>query len=200
MTATKTLKITLALSLVLIALVLSQAASAHCDALDGPVVTDARLALERNAPAIVLKWVRPADEAEAREALRRTLAVRGKGRDARELADRWFFETIVRLHRAGEGEAFTGLKPAGGTDPGLAAADAALASGTITEFAADLAAATAEALAQRHARVLALRAHANDDLAAGRAYVEAYVDYAHFVEAVHRLGARGAPHGHGDAH
>jgi hypothetical protein len=193
----RALKAAMLLALLALALVFAEAVSAHCDALDGPVVTDARLALDRNAPAVVLKWVKPEHEAEAQQALRRTLAVRGKGREARELAERWFFETIVRLHRAGEGEPFTGLKPAGSADPGLVAADAALQSGTVAELAAGLGAAVAEALAQRHAAVLERRAHMNDGVAAGRAYVEAYVEYAHFLEAAHRLGAHGAPTGHG---
>jgi len=33
-------------------------------------------------------------------------------------------------------------------------------------------------------------------VAAGRDYVAAYVDYVHFVEAVHRLAEKGAPHKH----
>lgn len=66
-------------------------ARAHCDSLDGPVVRDARLALERGDPTPVLKWVTPKGEAEVREAFRSTLAVRAKGGEARQLADRYFF-------------------------------------------------------------------------------------------------------------
>ena len=92
-------------------------ARAHCDTEDGPVVSDAKAALTSGDVTPVLKWVRPADEPEIRTAFATTLAVRGNGDASRKLADRWFFETLVRVHRAGEGAPYTGLKPAGG--PGL---------------------------------------------------------------------------------
>jgi hypothetical protein len=86
---------------------------AHCDSLDGPVIQDARLALEKGDSNPVLKWVKKEHEGEIKEAFRLSLAVREKGADAKALAERYFFELLVRIHRAGEGEAFTGLKPAG---------------------------------------------------------------------------------------
>lgn len=106
-------------------------AAAHCDTLDGPVVQDARKALEQGTVTPILKWIRPHDEREIREAFQKTLTVRAKGADAQELADRYFFETLVRVHRAGEGTSFTGLKPADTeVEPGVAAADQALARGS----------------------------------------------------------------------
>ena len=88
-------------------------ALAHCDGLDGPVVKAAQRALETRNPALVLIWVQEKDEPEIRKAFEQTLAVRELCPQARELADRFFFETLVRVHRAGEGAPFTGLKPAG---------------------------------------------------------------------------------------
>lgn len=173
-------------------------ARAHCDALDGPVVRDARLALERGDPAPVLKWVEPEGEAEIREAFRAALAVRAKGDEARQLADRYFFETLVRVHRAGEGEGFTGLKPAGTVDPGIAAADRALESGSATRLSQELSARLAEGVATRFRRAVQLKQRAGDSVEAGRAYVAAYVDYIHFVEEADRLARRGAPHVHHD--
>jgi hypothetical protein len=41
------------------------------------------------------------------------MKARHEGPASREVADRHFFETVVRLHRAGEGAPYTGLKPAG---------------------------------------------------------------------------------------
>ena len=188
-------------SLALLAALLAPGAWAHCDALDGPVVADARLALERRDPAPVLKWVGPEHESEIRQAFRRALAVRAQGREARELAETWFFETLVRVHRAGEGEPFTGLKPAGHIEPGLAAADAALREGSAEELARHLGAAIAEGVTRRHAAALQHRGQADRSTGAGRAYVDAYVDYAHFVEAAHALADGGAGHRqHAPAH
>ena len=98
-------------------------ANAHCDSMDGPVVQAARLSLAMGNPAPALAWVRREDEGEIREAFERTLAVRALGGSATELAELWFFETLVRVHRVGEGEPYTGLKPAGTPVPaGIAAA------------------------------------------------------------------------------
>jgi hypothetical protein len=41
----------------------------------------------------------------------KTLAVRKQSKEAKELADMYFFETLVRIHCAGEGAPYTGLKP-----------------------------------------------------------------------------------------
>lgn len=173
-------------------------ALAHCDSLDGPVVQDARLALEKGEPTPVLKWVRKQDEALIREAFRETTAVRAKGGDARALADRYFFETLVRIHRAGEGEGFTGLKPKDSVDPGISAADKALSSGSGKELTQHLAAAVSEGINRRLALALERKKHAADSVEAGREYVEAYVDYIHFVESVNHLVTATVSHKHQD--
>jgi hypothetical protein len=173
---------------------------AHCDSLEGPVVQDARLALEQGVPTPVLKWVKKEHEAGIRDAFKLTMAVRTKGEDAKALADRYFFETLVRVHRAGEGEAFTGLKPASSVDPGIAAADRALQSGTAKDLARHMSVAVGEGIQKRFALALERRKHVAESVAAGRDYVEAYVDYIHFMESINRLASQGAPHRHLDAH
>jgi hypothetical protein len=173
-------------------LVLSELAVAHCDALDGPVVRDARAALEKQDPTPVLKWVTSENETEIRDVFAKTLAVRKLGKEAMSLADRYFFETLVRVHRAGEGEPFTGLKPAGSIDPGLSAADAALEAGSAGRLMKQLPEAIAAGIDKRFDLALERKKHLADSVAAGRDYVAAYVDYVHFVEAVHRLASNGA--------
>jgi hypothetical protein len=169
---------------------------AHCDSLEGPVVKDARMALEKGDATPVLKWVKKEHEREIRDLFQETMAVRGKSGDATALADRYFFETLVRIHRAGEGEAFTGLKPAKNVDPGIGAADEALRSGSANELADHLSAAINEGIQKRFARALERGKHAADSVDAGREYVEAYVDYIHYVENVHRLVSHGVSHLH----
>lgn len=172
------------------------AASAHCDALDGPVVNDARAALDGADVTPVLKWVRADDEPAIREAFARTLTVRAQGEQAKSLADMYFFETLVRIHRAGEGEAYTGLKPAGSIDSGIAAADEALRSGAADAIAEEVAAGIAAGIRERFALAHEREAHAADSVDAGREFVEAYVDYVHFVENAHRLVTEGVSHLH----
>jgi hypothetical protein len=173
---------------VLVTLLLSVGlAMAHCDTLDGPVVLDARAALEKGDVTPVLKWVRAEDEKEISEVFARAVKVRAMGNEARDLADRHFLETLVRVHRAGEGMAFTGLKAADTTDPGIAAADKALAEGSADKLADKVAESVAAGIRDRFTKALAAKAHAGDSVAAGRTYVAAYVAYVHYVEAVHAM-------------
>lgn len=168
---------------------------AHCDTLDGPVVVSARKALEKGDITPVLRWVKNADEAEVRTAFARALAVRAKGDDAKALADQYFFETVVRVHRQGEGAPYSGLKPAGEVEAGIAAADAALAKGSSDELTKHVAEAINDGIRDRLSRAIELRKHADESVEAGRQYVAAYVDYIHYVEAVAAAVHRG-PHAH----
>jgi hypothetical protein len=179
-----------------VALVTPSRAWAHCDSLDGPVVASARAALEAGDVALVLRWVRADDEAEIRAAFDRTLRVRAGAAEAREMADLWFFETLVRIHRAGEGAPYTGLKPAGWEPPSLVtAADASLVDGRVDALAARVSDHVARELRERHAHAMSLKDFAPADVEAGRRYVEAYVAYTHYLEALHHLLHGGEGHG-----
>lgn len=171
-------------------------AFSHCDGMDGPVVNAARRALATRDVNLVLIWVQAKDEAEVHRVFDHTLAVRSLGQQAQELADRYFFETLVRLHRAGEGAPYTGLQP-GGRDLGRAipAADRALQEGTAEQLKALLNEAVQKGLQQHFQKVLSKKRFRSDDLAAGREYVEAYVAFVHYVERVFEASARAA-HGH----
>lgn len=160
----------------------------HCDGLDGPVVSAAEKALANGDVNLVLVWVQKNDEAEITKTFADTLAVRKLGTQARELADRHFFETLVRVHRAGEGAGFTGLKPAGrDLGPAIPAADKALADGN-SDALLKLLTKTVEERVQHHLQeVLSKRNYDSADVAAGRDYVKAYVEYIHFIEALYAV-------------
>jgi hypothetical protein len=171
---------------------LPAAARAHCDTLDGPVVKTARTALETGKVNPVLAWVRPQDEAEVKAAFSRALVVRKLGKEARELADASFFETVVRVHRAGEGAPYTGLKPAGeDLGPAVPAADQAIARRSPEEVQKLLVAAVQEGLHRRLHPVISLP-QPGEDVARGREWVAAYVPYVHWVEGVYQAAAGGA--------
>jgi len=170
-------------------------ASAHCDTVDGPVVKDARAALESKDVTPVLKWVRPDKQTEIHEAFQNTLRVRVLGPEARALADRFFFETLVRVHREGEGAPYTGLKPAGtAVDPGIAAADAALETGSVEPLVSLLAAEVDTGLRHRFAEATKARKHAAASVENGRRYVAAYVEFVHYAERLQRDATSAASH------
>lgn len=171
------------------------AAGAHCDTLDGPVVMTAKAALDKGDVTPVLKWVKKDDEAEIHDLFKKTLIVRSKGKEAKELADMYFFETLVRIHRVGEGAPFTGLKPAGMVEPPVAAADKAIATGTSDDLVKMVTGAAAAGIRERFERVKEARKHADESIDAGREYVEAYVDFTHYVERLHmEAESQGAHH------
>ncbi len=166
-----------------LSLTLPRWARAHCDTLDGPVVMDARAALESRDITPVLKWVTHEKEGEIRAAFEHTLAVRALSADARALADRFFFETLVRVHREGEGAPYTGLKPAGAAlDPGIAASDAALAQGSVDALVRLLTAEVEKGLRHRFAEAAEARKHSGESVEKGREFVAAYVAFMHHAE------------------
>lgn len=175
----------------MVLLLTSRPASAHCDGMDGPVVKAARKAIETQDVNVVLIWVQKKDEAEIRRVFAETMAVRGLSPQAKELADQHFFETLVRLHRAGEGAPYTGLKPAGrDLGPAIPAADRALEEGSVNQLMPLLAEAMQKGLREHFERVLARKKFQGNDLAAGREYVEAYVEFVHYVERIYEASTR----------
>lgn len=158
---------------------------AHCDTLEGPVVKAAKVALEKGDVTPVLKWVKKENEKEIREIFKKTLAVRTKGPEAKELADMYFFETLVRIHRAGEGAPYTGLKPEEAIEPVIAEADKALESGSVDNLIKILTNDMSKGIRERFARAQETKKHADENVEAGREFVEAYVEFTHFVERLH---------------
>lgn len=170
-------------------------ARSHCDTLDGPVIMDAKKALDTENVNLVLIWVQKKDEAEIRKAFEETLSMRKLNPQAKGFADRYFFETLVRIHRAGEGAAYTGLQPAGqDLDPAIAAADKAVTSGSIESAKQLLLHTVEEGLMQSFDEVKAKQNYDKNDVAAGREYVAAYIRFIHYLEGVHAMAVKGADH------
>jgi len=180
----------------IVAFLVPEAALAHCDGLDGPVVKAARHALETGNVRFVLIWVQKQDEAVIQDAFLKTLAVRKLGSDARDLADMYFFETLVRIHRAGEGAPYTGLKPAGRElGPAIPAADEAIVNGTADSLSKLLSDSVREGLLKHFNEVMERRKYDPVDVDKGREFVKAYVEFVHYVERLYEA-ARTPAHGH----
>ena len=172
-------------------------ASAHCDGEDGPVVKAAQEALDSGNVNRVLIWVQPTDEAQIKDAFHKTLDVRHLNPSAKKLADHYFFETLVRVHRAGEGAPYTGLEPAGrDLGPAVAAGDKALKTGAVELVAKLLTQAVHKSVEGQFKEVISRKNYKADDVAAGQEYVKAYVEYIHSVERIY-VAAASPAHGHG---
>jgi len=179
-----------------IALFLPKQAIAHCDGLDGPVVKAAQNALETGNVNLVLIWVQKKDESEIKKTFQKALAVRRLNPQAKELADRYFFETLVRIHRAGEGASYTGLKPAGrNLGPAIPATDKALESGKVEPLVKLLTEATQTGVREQFKQVTAKKKFGKDDVSAGQEYVKGYVEFVHYVERIYEA-AKNPAEGH----
>jgi hypothetical protein len=188
-----------AAAVIIVVLSTASGALAHCDTLDGPVISQARQALEKGDVKIVLPWVAAEKETEIREAFDLAIAVRGKGPKEKTLADRYFFETLVRVHRAGEGAPYTGLKPAGlDLGPAIPAADKALEKGNPEELLKLVNGKVHDGIHKYFVAAREKKAHAGDSVEAGRAYVQAYVPYLHFVERIYNDAVTPIAHGTGE--
>lgn len=171
-------------------------ALAHCDTMAGPVIQDARKALEKGDVTPVLKWVREKDERAVKGVFTKALAAKGKKNQ--ESAERKFFETLVRIHRAGEGEPFTGLRPASEVEPAVAEADKSLESGTADGLVTLMTDAVAKGIRERYERAAEAAGHKDESVEAGRRYVEAYVEFTHYVERLHMDAEGHEGHNHGE--
>jgi hypothetical protein len=172
---------------------------AHCDTAEGPAVKDGYKALETGNINYALKWI-PADgEAELREVFEKALRVRTLGREAADLADRLFLETMVRIHRMGEGVGFTGIQPVGTEiDPVVKAADEAIAAGSDADLLPRVPQERRAELDQRFQAALAIKDFDVNDVVAARRYIAAYVSFFKYAEGEEH--AHHAPAGHSHEH
>jgi hypothetical protein len=170
-------------ALVTAVLLIPTSARAHCDTLDGPVVKAAQRALETGDVRRALVWVTVFDEAEVQAAFDKALTVRTLGDTAKELADRFFFETLVRLHRQSEGEPYTGLKPAGSDlGPVIPAADRAILEMSAKPLVELLTHEVARGVQWHFDAVMRARIFPGASVGAGRRYVRAYLDFLQYLE------------------
>jgi len=172
---------------------------AHCDSIDGPIASDVTTALENRDVTPVLKWISADHESDIRKLFEQTTDVRKLGDAARDMADRYFLETVVRIHRAGEGAPYTGLKPAGIQEPIIMKSDSAIANASLASLQEELLEAVSHGMAERFEAVSEARKHADESVEAGREFVERYVIFMHYVERLFENATTNPVHG-GDAH
>lgn len=194
----------MALAIALMILATPVTAYAHCDTMDGPTAKDGMKALETGNLNYALKWIAPAFEAELQEVFELSRRVRILGEDARELADRYFIENLVRIHRAGEGASFDGVRPHGTPiDEKVAAADRSIEIGDLSPLVGLVTPEVLRELEPKFARAMALKDYPIDDVAAAREYIEAYVHFFKLAEGEdhnHQPGQPEVHHGHGHGH
>lgn len=171
---------------------------AHCDTMDGPLVADAKKALALNNVNYALKWVSAANESEIRDAFNLVMKVKGLSPEAKELSEKYFFDTLVRIHRNGEGVPFTGVKPSGThVDEKILAADKSIEIGNLSPLKGMVSKDDLAELTERFEKVMSLKTFDVNNVEAGREYIEAYVSFFKFAEGEeegHAAGDHGSDH------
>ena len=141
--------------------------------------------------------VKPEYETEVKMAFSLAVQVRDKSPEAKKLADKYFLETLIRIHRAGEGAPYTGIKE---TPPEkiVILTDQALASGSADELIEKIQTHLAEAIKEKFNKALQASKNKGKSVESGREFVEAYVQYTHYVEGIHTAIMSAGSH-HGDS-
>jgi hypothetical protein len=162
------------------------------DSLDGPVAEAVEKALSSGNIFPVLAYAPATAEAELRASFDQARRVRTIGSEAQLLADRSFLETAIRLHRAGEGAPFTGIKPAGiDYGPVIPAAERAVETGDLSTLKAVLIEEIEHALQERLAHVRETQKATKEPLSAAevpaaRERISAELGFITYAENLHQ--------------
>lgn len=167
---------------------------AHCDSYDGPVIQDAYKALDQEDVSYILKWILEDQEAEITSLFGKTVNLKHGDAEVYRIVEKHFLETLVRLHRETEGAPYTGLKPAGSTAPIVEMADRSIENQEVQTLLTNLGKHIQGVITEKYDKVAALSKVKDDSVAEGRAYVAAYVDYTHTLEAIEAVMAHGGGH------
>lgn len=160
---------------------------AYFDSYDGPVVKDAQRALESGDVTPVLKWVNKDAEPEVEKSFNEALQVRGMNPQVKEMSEKNFLETVVRLHLQAEGESFTGLKPMGTPpQPYVREADNAIDRGHVDNLVKQMGDQAVLGIKHRFADAFERKGKKDLSVEAGRAYVRAYIEFIRYLEELDR--------------
>lgn len=171
---------------------------AHCDRLNGPVAVAAKKALETGNVLKALIWVGEQQAEELKAKFTQSLEVYNNGEPSRQLAERYFMETTVRLHREVEGMPYTGLKPAQASSEDIQTAEQALDSGDLSPVTDLLAEEIQQKTNELYKQAMQAKESRGESVEAGRRWVDAYVKYIVHVHSLYQKIQAGPAHGVGN--
>lgn len=171
---------------------------AHCDRVNGPVAVAAKQALETGDVSKALIWVGEEQSEELKSKFKQSLKVYNSGEESRKLAERYFMETTVRLHREAEGMPYTGLKPAQSSSEDIQTAEQALESGNLSPVNDLLAKEIRQKTNELYQHAMEAKDKRGQSVEAGRQWVNAYVRYIVYVHSLYQKIQAGPAHGVGN--
>jgi hypothetical protein len=156
--------------------------------MDGPVVSAAEMALEMGNVNYILPYVKKEDEKELKYSFEKALSVRELSEDASELADYYFFETSVRLHRKGEGKSYDGIKPSGlNWGPVIRRAEKTIEEEDLTDFLEFMQATIEDELRERFDDVVEKKDYELSDVESAREYIESMLEFVLYSNRVYKF-------------
>ena len=175
-------------------------ASAHCDSYNGPVAQAALKALNANDVKLILPYVQPEAEAELTAAFKHVIEVRKSGGSSKELADRYFLETAIRLHRLGEGASFEGMTREA-VPASIQTADKAMVSGSLDPVYEMMDQAIRKSVAEKYQAVVKAREEAAKlgTVEAYREQAEAQLMFEKFIYELYTAASQAEAHAEGQA-
>jgi len=172
---------------------------AHCDRVNGPVATAAKKALQTGDVSHALIWVGESQTKELKSKFKQSLSAYNSGKEAQKIAERYFMETTVRLHREAEGMPYTGLKPAQPSSEDIQVAEKALDSGNLSPATNLLAKEIRQKTKELYQNAMKAKESRHQSVVAGRRWVDAYVKYIVYVHKLYQKIQSGPAHGVGNS-
>ena len=166
--------------------------ASYIESMDGPIVKAAETALDMENINYVIPFVSSKDSGELKDAFEKTLSVRELSGEAAELADFWFFETVVRLHRINNGNSYNGLKPAGiDWGPIIPKLDKAFETEKIDEFLNFLLNFIQEDIRSRFDDVLFKKDYDINDVEDARDYINSMLEFVDYTQKFYKYIEKG---------
>jgi hypothetical protein len=147
-----------------------------------PIVKTAQVAFEKGDVKSILKWVKKEERKEIQDLFEKTLIVRKQGKEAQDIADRYFLETFIRLHLVRDGGTYAGKTPPGVVEPVVMEADKALEPVPVDALVKFIIRKVREGIHERFAKVKETGKNADQSIEAKREYMEAYAQFNHYAE------------------
>lgn len=148
------------------------------DITNGPVMGAAKMALDTGNVNYVLIWVPEASENQLKNLFEKTFCERRAGKDMQDIAINWYFETVKRLHRAGERRLYTCLKPDGPDEsPVFPKVNRAIETGVADEIIGFIPKTQDHDFRYRFHHLIEKKNYDVNNVAAGRGYVAEFIDF-----------------------
>jgi hypothetical protein len=165
------------------------------DITNGSVMDAAKMALDTGNVNYVLIWVPEASENKLKNLFAKTVCERRDRKDVQDIAFDWYFETVNRLHRAGEGTLYTCMNLAGLDERSVVPkVKRVIETGEAEEIIGFIPKTQEHDFRHRFRHVMEKKNYDVNNVVDGRAYVAAFTDFIVYLHHIYTSIPREAGH------